>query len=105
MMRWAALLLAATQLALGTAPLFERGGASPLSHMESGGTKLHNAHDEANCIACTAHRILAGAELGSRALLAEGRWEVLVVPPAAQRASSNQDVTRRSRAPPLGLVS
>lgn len=105
MMRWAALLLAATQLALGTAPLFESGGGSPLSHMESGGTKLHNAHDEANCIACTAHRILAGAELGNRPLLADGGWEVLAVPSTQQHASSNQAVTRRSRAPPLGLVS
>ncbi|MBC7788954.1 MAG: hypothetical protein H7Z74_03320 [Anaerolineae bacterium] len=105
MMRWAALLLAATQLALGTAPLFESGGGSPLSHMESGGTKLHNTHDEANCIACTAHRILAGAELGNRALPADGRWAVLPLPPTPQHGSSNQVVTRRSRAPPLELVS
>jgi hypothetical protein len=59
----AGILAGAAQLMLGTAALGEtRFGPDASAHVESAGTSLHHAHDEAKCVACVSQHILAGAE-------------------------------------------
>ena len=62
LMRKAAIVIAATQVVLGSAPLFESGTRSASAHVEANGVSLHHAHDETTCIGCTVSRLLGGAE-------------------------------------------
>jgi len=60
MMRKAAVVVAATQIMLGSAP-FAESGSRATAHVEAAGVQLHHAHSEELCIACTALRVLDGA--------------------------------------------
>ena len=86
LMRKAAILIAATQVVLGSAPLFESGTRSASAHIEANGVSLHHAHDEATCIGCTATRLLGGAE----------PMQPPLVMPAARITSTTQYLVERS---------
>jgi hypothetical protein len=59
----AGILAGAAQLLLGVAALGEnRFGPDASAHVESAGTSIHHAHDDANCVACVSQHIIAGAE-------------------------------------------
>ena len=103
LMRKVAVLIAASQLVLGSAPLFESGARDASAHIEANGVALHHVHDEANCIAFTASRLLSGAEplqpaaINAVARIASPRSEVVETWFSA-RTSDNH-----SRAPPVVL--
>jgi hypothetical protein len=59
----AGILAAAAQVLLVSAVLGEaRFGPDAQAHVESAGTSIHHAHDDANCVACVSQHLLAGAE-------------------------------------------
>lgn len=61
----AATIAAAAQLFIAGAPLAEgRFGPDASAHVESAGTSVHHAHDDATCAACVSQHLLAGAEPG-----------------------------------------
>jgi hypothetical protein len=61
-MRKAALVVAATQIMLGTAPLAESEVRSTSAHIEAAGVDLHHAHSEETCIACVAFKAFGDAQ-------------------------------------------
>jgi hypothetical protein len=105
LMRKAAVLLAGTQLVLGGAPLLESGAKSASAHVESKGIQLHHAHDEASCIACTAHRILGGADPVQPPLVNAAARLTSHAPEIVTRAVSRRSSLKRSRAPPAPVLS
>jgi len=103
-MRKAAVVLAATQIMLGTAPLSESGSRSTGAHVEASGVDLHHAHNEESCIACIAIKVFAGAEL-ERAPLPSAHTRL--VAPAAVSDSFNPRLASgppHSRAPPSPIL-
>jgi hypothetical protein len=61
----AATIAAAAQVFIAAAPLAEgRFGPDARAHIESAGTSLHHAHDDATCAACVSQHLLAAAEPG-----------------------------------------
>jgi len=60
-MRKAAVVLAATQIMLGSVPLTESGSRSAGAHIEAIGVQLHHAHSEESCIACATMKLFDGA--------------------------------------------
>jgi hypothetical protein len=59
-------LFAIAQVLLALAPLGDARIASDASpHVEEAGTSLHHAHNEADCVACTAREILSSSEPAS----------------------------------------
>ena len=102
---FAAALAAAAQVSLVGAPLAEgRLGPDAVAHIETAGTRLHHAHDEATCAACVSQHLLSSSE--------PTRSEGLVLaasssPPgdAVRDAISRaQLLSTRSRAPPTAAV-
>jgi len=65
-MRKAALVVAATQIMLGTAPLTESEVRSASAHVEAAGVDLHHAHSEETCIACVAFKAFGDAHPSER---------------------------------------
>src|SRR5688500_20366128 len=65
-MRKAALVVAATQIMLGTAPLTESEVRSASAHVEAAGVDLHHAHSEETCIACVAFKAFGDADPSER---------------------------------------
>ena len=62
--RAAVYAVALAQIVLGVAPIIDgRAGPDARAHIEAGGTRLHHAHDEADCAACFARHLLAAADL------------------------------------------
>src|SRR5258708_16540313 len=60
---FAATIAAAAQMSLVGAPLAEgRSGPDAVAHIETAGTRLHHAHDEATCAACVSQHLLASSE-------------------------------------------
>ena len=104
-LRKAGLLLAATQIMLGTAPLTESETRSAGAHVEASGVDLHHAHNEQSCVACIAYKVFAGADLEQSpppAIAAR------VVVTAAALDSFDARLTTgspRSRAPPSSILS
>ena len=97
--------IALAQIALAFAPLLEgRRGGDARAHVESAGTGIHHAHNEANCSACVARQLLSSSApapdlpaifdrvVASRAL-ARPAFGALAPPP-----------NTRPRAPPLYSV-
>ena len=103
-MRKAAVVLAATQFMLGTAPLSEGGSQSTSAHVEAGGVALHYAHNEESCIACIAFKVFGGADVEpSRTPAIVGR---LAVTSATLDSFDARLATgpARSRAPPSSIL-
>jgi hypothetical protein len=99
-MRKAAIVVAAAQVVLGSAPLFENGARNASAHVEAKGVQLHYAHDEATCIACNASRILGGAEPVSPPLVLPADRIVSATPELIQHLVSSARGHNNSRAPP-----
>lgn len=98
------LLVFLAQLVLVLTPLIEgREGPDARAHVEEAGTRIHHAHDEAYCSACTARHLLASSEvLAQEPISAASASRALVgekVPSFRAIVSS----TTRSRAPPVQL--
>ncbi len=104
-LRKAGVLVAATQIMLGTAPLTESETRSAGAHVEASGVDLHHAHNEESCIACIAFKVFGGAELESPSFPAVAA-RLAAVP--ATRDSFNPSFTDgpgRPRAPPAPILS
>ena len=104
-LRKAGVLLAATQIMLGTAPLTEGETRSAGAHVEAGGVDLHHAHNENSCLACIAFKVFGGAQLEQSpppAVVVR-----LAVTPAALGSFDPRLATgsARSRAPPPSILS
>jgi hypothetical protein len=69
-MRKAAVVLAATQIMLGSLPLTESGSRGAAAHIEATGVQLHHAHSEESCIACAALKIFDSATPEDKSALA-----------------------------------
>lgn len=99
--RPALLFFAVAQMMLALAPIMEgRLGASTSAHVESAGTGLHHAHDDANCTACVARQLLSSSERAQRHY---GSLDVTLRQPVPSRiasASSASLTSSRPRAPP-----
>ncbi len=62
--RAAVYAVALAQMVIGIAPIIDgRAGPDARAHIEASGTRLHHAHDEADCAACLARHLLAAADL------------------------------------------
>jgi hypothetical protein len=103
LMRKAAIVIAATQVVLGSAPLFENGARNASAHIEANGVSLHHAHDEATCIGCTANRLLGGAEPVQPALVRPASRIVSTTDQLVEWCSSTGARHKQSRAPPVLL--
>ena len=104
-LRKAGLLLAATQIMLGTAPLIESESRSAGAHVEASGVDLHHAHNEESCVACVAFKVFGGADVE------QSSAAVTVVRRAVTAATLDSFDPRlaigqaRSRAPPASIPS
>lgn len=103
-MRKAAVLLAATQIMLGSAPFLESGSRSASAHVEAAGVQLHYAHSDELCIACAATKIFASAQPSdpvSLDLSAKSAISLAASDTFDQRLAKGP---HRSRAPPSPLL-
>ena len=102
---FAATIAAAAQVSLVAAPLAEgRLGPDAVAHIETAGTRLHHAHDEATCAACVSQHLLASSEPAHSEdllLAASSSPQGEAVRSAISRA---QLLFTRSRAPPTAAV-
>ena len=102
-MRKAAVVLAATQVMLGTAPLTESDSRSATAHIEAGGIDVHHAHND-SCIACVAHKVLSGADVERRAAHVAVERRVGVSPTRNTFDSRLVNGPTRSRSPPSSVL-
>ena len=104
-LRKAGVLLAATQIMLGTAPLTESETRTAGAHVEASGVDLHHAHNEESCIACIAFKVFGGADVEPASLPA------IVARLSVTSATLDSFDPRlatgpaRSRAPPSSILS
>jgi hypothetical protein len=103
LMRKAAIVIAATQVVLGSAPLFENGTRNASAHVEANGVSLHHAHDEATCIGCAASRLLGGAEPMQAALVMAAARITSTTREVLEHSRSSGARHKQSRAPPIAL--
>ncbi|MDQ3674217.1 MAG: hypothetical protein M3365_07565 [Gemmatimonadota bacterium] len=103
-MRKAAMMLAATQIMLGSAPLTESESRSAIAHVESAGVELHYAHNEESCIACVAFKVLGSGEPVHGAYVVESAQSA--APPASSASFDPRLASGppRSRAPPSAFL-
>ncbi|MEJ7759847.1 MAG: hypothetical protein WKF55_09705 [Gemmatimonadaceae bacterium] len=102
--RPAMLFFAVAQIVLAFAPILEgRLGASADAHVESTGTGLHHAHDDANCTACLARQLLASSEPGRQQGVSLDRASRLRVPAHISFAGLEPQTDSRPRAPPASV--
>jgi hypothetical protein len=99
-MRKAALVVAATQIMLGTAPLTESEVRSAGAHVEAGGVDLHHAHSEETCIACIAFKTFGHAQIVGHSDPVSTDKNSAAFAGSDTRSSRLANGTPRSRAPP-----
>src|SRR5688500_1335175 len=99
-MRKIALVVAATQIMLGTAPLTESEVRSASAHVEGAGVDLHHAHSEATCIACVAFKTFGDPQPAQRTGLLALRQVGVAAALADAFVPRPVDGPSRSRAPP-----
>ena len=101
----AATLAAAAQISLVGAPLAEgRQGPDAVSHVETAGTRLHHAHDEATCAACVSQHLLASSEPAHAENLIVAASSSLPCDAVSGAISRPKLFFTRSRAPPFAAV-
>src|SRR5688572_16931026 len=103
-MRKAALVVAATRIMLGTAPLPESEVRSASAPVEAAGVDLHHAHSEEPCIACVAFKAFGDAPPSARGgplTLQPSRGAVALADGFESRLANSP---ARSRAPPSVLL-
>ena len=103
-MRKAALVVAATQIMLGSAPLTESEVRSTSAHVEAAGVELHHAHNEEACIACVAFKVFGSAELAHRAPLVESATSAVSPGSSSSFDPRLASGPPRSRAPPAAIL-
>ena len=103
--RPAIFFFAVAQFVLAFAPLLEgRFGPDARAHTEAAGTNLHHAHNDADCAACTARGLMAGAEPGVKGLVAI-RSSVQAPLSLTHRSSGHSPGrTIQPRAPPTAIA-
>ncbi len=100
--RTAIFLFAAAQLCLALASFSEgRYGADARSHVESAGTSLHHAHDEASCAACTARGLLSVPQFAQRPAYVSRDRATVVASQRDERPDFKARSDARPRAPPV----
>lgn len=94
-------LALAAWMAVGMLPLAEaRLGPDSDGHVETGGTKLHHAHNEATCPACLASHLAGSSEPGRRAPAAFPETAALRISPPEVSIPGVLSPAGNSRAPP-----
>lgn len=98
----AAIVAAAAQIVLCSASLVEtRFGPDARAHVESTGTRLHHAHNDADCAACTGRHLLASSQLETPEPFTFSR-SASALPFNAKTATwTSPRSDSRSRAPPV----
>src|SRR6187551_2746284 len=87
--RPAIFFFAVAQFVLAFAPLMEgRFGPDARAHAEEAGTNVHHAHNDADCVACTARDLMAAAEPGAKSSLVAGT--TVLSPVAASNRANGQ---------------
>jgi len=102
--RPALLLVLLAQLVLVFTPLLEgRGGPDARAHVEEAGIRIHHAHDEALCSACTVRHLLASSSVlpPDEIEIARAARTGVVARTEILRAVAQS--TKRSRAPPAQI--
>ncbi len=103
-MRKAAVVVAATQIMLGSVPLTEGGSRSAGAHVEAIGVQLHHAHSEESCIACAAMKLFDGASPEETSSLAISTDPAAAGARCASFDPSLANGPPRSRAPPSPIL-
>ena len=103
--RPAIFFFAVAQFVLAFAPLMEgRFGPDARAHVEQAGTNVHHAHNDADCAACTARGLMAGAEPGVKGVI-EARASALdPATPTRSSKGQSQSRTTQPRAPPAAIA-
>jgi|GEM_PF-1153757 len=99
-MRKAAVILAATQVMLGTVPLSESASRSTSAHVEAAGVEAHHAHNEESCIACVAIKVFGSAEVTNGRLFSLRTQLARATPRSHTFDTRLASGPPRSRAPP-----
>jgi hypothetical protein len=90
------------QIVLAFAPFLEgRFGPDARAHVEEAGTNAHHAHNDANCVACTARDLMAASEPGSGGMI---QISTVVLRPVALAERENESARTphtQPRAPPV----
>jgi hypothetical protein len=98
------LLVFLAQLVLVLTPIIEgREGPDARAHVEQAGTRIHHAHDEADCSACTARQLLASTEVLPPTSMHLVVAANTVVGEKFESFSEVSASTTRSRAPPTQI--
>lgn len=102
---FAATIAAAAQVSLVGAPLAEgRSGPDAVAHVETAGTRLHYAHDEATCAACVSQHLLSSSEPAHTEDFVLATSSPLPGDAVRGAISLAQLLFTRSRAPPTAAV-
>lgn len=98
----ALVLVLLAQLVLVLTPLLEgRGGPDARAHVEEAGTRIHHAHDEALCSACTVRHLLASSAVLPPEEIATVFAAHISAAERTQIFRAVASSTARSRAPPV----
>jgi hypothetical protein len=98
------LLVLLAQLVLVFTPLLEgRGGPDARAHIEEAGTRIHHAHDEAYCSACTVRHLLASSAVLPPDEIASGHTAQTGAVERTEIIRAVASPTTRSRAPPAQI--
>lgn len=98
----AAIVAAAAQVVLCSASLVEtRFGPDARAHVESTGTHLHHAHNDADCAACTGRHLLASSQLETPGPLSFPRSAPTPLIDSEMLTWATPRSDSRSRAPPI----
>ena len=99
--RAAVYAVAIAQMVLGIAPVIDgRAGPDARAHIEANGTRLHHAHDEADCAACLARHLLAATDLERPQAVSVARSAARSYDDVAFVLRLSRSSLTRSRAPP-----
>lgn len=99
--RLAVCAVAIAQMVLGIAPVIDgRAGPDARAHIEASGTRLHHAHDEADCAACLARHLLATTDIERPQAVGVVRSAARTYNDVAFVPGLSPSSLTRSRAPP-----
>lgn len=99
--RPAIFFFAVAQFVLAFAPLMEgRFGPDARAHVEESGTNVHHAHNDADCAACTARDLMAGAQPGDKGVLFAPSSVLSPVALSNRGSGQSQSRSTQPRAPP-----
>jgi hypothetical protein len=104
MWRPAFMLVFLAQFVVALSPLLEgRDGPDARAHVEEAGTRIHHAHDEAYCSACTVRHLLASAATVPPAVIVAIASTSTLAVEHSKSFKALAGSPTRSRAPPAEL--